>query len=170
MKDFRDLIKYVVAVWVAYPFASVLSYFSPASQKTSWIESLYVSCFLTVLLIVIYCFKRHKISKITTKIDFYDLVERLNVGEIELEIKYQQYTICILKKDNSYTCEILVKDKLKKISNFHSKESLLISEILWNKSLHEIIDGSKSIEVISKHTRDSSETGDGSLSHRFHQL
>ena len=151
MKNIADLIKYIIAIWIAYPIASVLSYFSPASpQKAGWVECFYISVFLTIVFIVIYCVKKHKMNKIDEKISYYDLMEQLISGTVQFKIKYHQYIIYLYKKENSYICEIRVKNKLKKTLSFDSKESLQTTEIMWCKSLYEIIDESELIEVTDR--------------------
>ena len=146
--DFEDMIKWIICIWVAYPFASIGSYFRPAFPSFEWGLCAVVCAVATVAVIIVYVvLKIKEIQRKKFDIEIYEsegsvpyeqflywYVEKQSACELE----YKEFFIHLSINKDNYSYQVFRNGELIKEESFKTQKELLETKIMAGQTIKEI--------------------------------
>lgn len=141
MKRIEDLIKWILLVWAAYPFASFFSYFAANGlQLFEWGICAIICAAFTLALIIAYLIIKVKEKYQKDESLTYDKFKSSIHQIIHFTLQYRNYRIEMNKANDEFVCQIYQnnQDYIEKI--FRDYKTLFSFPFFENKSIEEFWD------------------------------
>ena len=139
MKRIEDLIKYVIIIWIAYPVASLATYFSGNGRKLfGWAPGAVICAIITVLLVIVHIIAKNREKNGKS----HDFTYEQFVGMLHqikyTRLQYRDFKIEINYIDNEYICKIYQNKRIIKEKIFTDFQKLIEFPVIENKTIQEL--------------------------------
>ena len=147
--DFEYMIKWIICIWIAYPFSCIRLYFSPTSPGNfGWETGAVVCAVATVAIIIVYVvLKIKEIQRKKFDIEIYEsegsvpyeqflywYVEKQSACELE----YKEFFIHLSINKDNYSYQVFINGELIKEESFKTQKELLETKIMAGQTIKEI--------------------------------